>query len=1268
MYRKFVAGILSITCCSGILSGVAVNANDSLCKDAAKNIIYIIGEGMGANLIQYTQWKHTSAYNELNMQQMSVSGLVSTYSADSGTSDDASAGTQLATGSGTDNGVIGMGAELDEYRQYENLMEAAERSGKSTGVISDSELSESVASAFIAHSSDADDKEGIQSQIDDAELDVKISGSVSLADDTTTALNTLSSSEDGFVLVIDSAKIEDCITENDSVGAMDAVKALDDAVGAALEFAKQDGETLVIVTAEHEAGSVAETDLISRSSGSDTITWLSTEPSYTNVMLFAEGRGAEHFNGYYHNTDICRKIAHIMGITDWDFYDVVTEFEMPEETQAPEPEEEDILNYDFEGIEAGTTVVTDTINGNNGELFGNAEIVYDEALGSNVLKLDNTVEAGNYLELPCGVFNQMQYLTIEMDIKSDQLFDKNSSTFQMADTANPSKYFYFKYEPLGQGIRYSLNPGSEWKSSGNKELSDIGGEDWVKLRFVVEPTKHTVYINDEEALTYETKGSLSMLGSNLYAYIGHSLFSVDKDYSGSFDNIKISGIKQEEAQEDTNKIKISVEVTPAEAVTDENDMPDNTENNKAKNVIILIGDGMGQNVAQLSQWHYNGATNPYAMQTMPYIGLSKTYSANNGVTDSAAGGTAMATGRKTNNGFISSGGAGVRYKNLMEYAHDHSMATGIVATTDITDATPAVFSSHVIDRGYRAEIAQQQSESGTDIFMGGGGERFTTLIDKMKSDGYKYITTATEMNSLDKDDKVLGLFGYSGDLVQPIDGNTTEPLLPDMVQKSIEMLDGRSDNGFVLMAEGSTIDHYAHSNHADGAIEQTKLFDDAVKKALEFAKQDGNTLVIVSADHETGGLALLENGNTDAGTAISGKYAWTTGNHSSAYVPIYAYGPGADKFTGIHENTDIFELSMSSLGIEKDKRPVVTEGDKRLILELDFDDANLDTKRGSAVGKGTLSYEKGYKGKAVSFDTNAENYIELFDDKGNSLLGTADTFTVSYWSKTDKNNSPNWMFYAAPGSAIQANKAEVYIGLLDTGSSIIVERYLNGRAATPSASFTGDEWKHMAIVFDKDKTLLYVNGELKSSVDSTFDIADILEFDPVAYIGRANWGNGESAKGLLDEFKIHNYCLSPEQITMLYTDGSLPEDFETEIYAEYMSDEIRYTLSIKDPTDEDVYIALYNSDGRLIDIHKGKAEAVVKGKFTGLNGEKYIIGAYMWENGTMIPVWSDKQEVEKYTLMESLAGSASGGGSKTVIFGEAEGIFAAPEQILQVNN
>ena len=1221
MYKKIIACILSITCLIGSLGLELSFASEPECIHGAKNVIYIIGEGMGENLIQYTQWKYMSAYEELNMQKMGVTGLVSTYSADNGTSDDASAGTQLATGSGTDNGVLGLGAELDGYRGYETLTEAAARSGKRTGIISDAEISETVASAFVAHSADAGDIKSIKNQVDGAELDVKISSSSSLADDTNYALSRLSDSGDGFVLVIDSAKIEDYAEKNDSLKAMEAVKALDDAIGAALDFAARDGETLVIVTAEHETGSVVETGLSSRSSGSDSIEWLGAGPSNTNVMLFAEGRGAEHFNGYYHSTEICRKIAHITGITGWDFYDVKTIFEEPEEDTS-ESEETVILYYDFEEKLSGG--VKDTVGNNDGLFRGSASIVFDEELGSNVLRLDNTSGNGSYLKLPNGVCDDMLYLTIEMDIKSSQTYSSNSSTFQIADKNEPTKYFYFKYEPKGQGLRYSLNPGSEWKSSGTKAMSNIGGDEWVKLKYVIEPTKHTVYINGEEFLTYETKGSLPMLGSGLNTYIGHSMFSIDKDYTGSIDNVKISGIKQEGADEDENRVKKDVSVTPAEPITDENDLPESPESDSAKNVILLIGDGTGQNIMQLSQWHYNGADKPYSVQTMPYIGLSKTYSRSDGVTDSAAGGTALATGLKTINYYVGLGGAGARFKNLMEYARENGMATGVLTTTDITDATPAAFSAHAMDRIYHDEIASQQAVSGTDILMGGGGEYFTDLLSGMKSDGYKHVTTADQMNALAGGDKVIGLFGESGDLDQPLDGDTTEPLLDEMVKKSIGMLDGRSENGFVLMAEGALIDHYAHSNDALGAIEQAKIFDNAIAEALDFAKKDKNTLVIVTADHETGGIGLLGSSNTGAGASIYGKYKWTTGNHTSAYVPIYAYGPGAERLTGVHENTEVFDVMMSVLGIEKDEPPA-RDRDDSLILELSFDNSDLSTDYGMAAENGSLSYERGYKGKAVRFSGSADNYIELFGDNGQSLLAGEDSFTVTYWSKTDSASNVNWMFYAAPGSEPQKYGSELYIGILDEGKSMKAERYNYGRSAYPEATFAGDEWKHVAVTVDKDKTSLYINGELVSAADSSAAVVDILGSDPAAYIGRANWGSGEGARGLVDEYKIYNYALGEEDIKELYNSSiTIPADA---LSALYLGGEVSYRLNIQEPGGEDVYVALYDDSGMMMSVRKHTAEAEIKGAFSDLDGEGVEIAVYAWKAGTMIPVWSIKQEV-----------------------------------------
>lgn len=336
---------------------------------------------------------------------------------------------------------------------------------------------------------------------------------------------------------------------------------------------------------------------------------------------------------------------------------------------------------------------------------------------------------------------------------------------------------------------------------------------------------------------------------------------------------------------------------------------------KPKNVIYLIGDGMGQNHVQLTQWYWQGPREQLYIQNMPVLGYQTNYSANNGVTDSAASGTALACGLKTNNNVVGQSGTGEQYNNLMAVAKSQGMATGIISTAAITDATPAAFSAHVSNRSKQTEIAAQQAASGIDVIMGGGRDYYSsTLLDNMKENGYTYVSNREEMNVVPNDGKIIGLF-TGGNMTYAYPTHETEPTIVEMTEKAIAMLKSRSSEGFALMVEGACIDKASHSNLYERMVEQNKLFDDAVKAALDFAREDGNTLVVVTADHETGGNAILPTQSLRSGRT---KQEWTSGNHSGAHIPVYAYGPDAEVFTGMYDNTDIVKKISAFLGFTSD--------------------------------------------------------------------------------------------------------------------------------------------------------------------------------------------------------------------------------------------------------------------------------------------------------------------------------------------------------------
>lgn len=334
-----------------------------------------------------------------------------------------------------------------------------------------------------------------------------------------------------------------------------------------------------------------------------------------------------------------------------------------------------------------------------------------------------------------------------------------------------------------------------------------------------------------------------------------------------------------------------------------------------KNVILMIGDGMGP--AQVSLARLDSGK-PLSMDSMPVAGFAKTQSANSVVTDSAAAGTALATGHKTNNGMISTLPDGkTTVETVLEAAHKMGKATGLLTTVAITDATPAAFGSHVPARKDQPRIAPQFLKK-VDVILGGGRQFFvpqsqagskrtdnTDVIAQAKADGYVYVDTREGLLSA-KGTEILGLFEDA-----EMTTEAPEPTLAEMSDKAISVL-SKDKDGFFVMIEGGQIDRKCHANDAKGAVKQTLDFSDAVRRALDFARKNGNTLVVVTADHETGGLTLL--GSEEGGSTITPNFA--TNHHSACNVPVFAYGPGAAEFAGVLDNTDIPKRIAKLMGVK----------------------------------------------------------------------------------------------------------------------------------------------------------------------------------------------------------------------------------------------------------------------------------------------------------------------------------------------------------------
>lgn len=333
---------------------------------------------------------------------------------------------------------------------------------------------------------------------------------------------------------------------------------------------------------------------------------------------------------------------------------------------------------------------------------------------------------------------------------------------------------------------------------------------------------------------------------------------------------------------------------------------------KPKNIILMIGDGMG--ITQITAGMYmNG--NQLNLEKFPIVGLHKSYASNALITDSAAGATAFACGVKTYNGAIGVNPDTVAVKTILEEAEQRGMATGLVATSTIVHATPASFIAHQKSRQMYEEIAADFLKTEIDFFVGGGKKYFErrkkddrNLYAELQNSGYQvtdYFSTELKKAPINNKEN-FAFFTADGDPLPVLQGR-------DYLEQASKMaplfLKGHSSKGFFLMIEGAQIDWGGHANKSDYIISEMIDFDKSIGRVLDFAKKDGETLVIVTADHETGGYSIIPGSRMD-----SLATAFTTDYHTPVLIPVFAYGPGAEAFSGIYENTAIHTKMRKALG------------------------------------------------------------------------------------------------------------------------------------------------------------------------------------------------------------------------------------------------------------------------------------------------------------------------------------------------------------------
>jgi alkaline phosphatase len=337
---------------------------------------------------------------------------------------------------------------------------------------------------------------------------------------------------------------------------------------------------------------------------------------------------------------------------------------------------------------------------------------------------------------------------------------------------------------------------------------------------------------------------------------------------------------------------------------------------KVRNVILFIGDGMGLSQITAARINLLGPNGRFYLDHMPVTGLVLTHAVDDLITDSAAAGTALASGVKTTNGSVGVDANGKSHPTILEAARDAGLSTGLVTTTHLTDATPAVFAAHVRSRGMKDEIALQLLRARVNVLFGEGeyfypksdrrsarkdGENPVALAKKL---GYTIIEKRSDLAAAEGD-FLLGLFeDLTTDRMKPaLQSGKNPPSLAELTAKALEIL-SRNEKGFFLMVEAEGVDMGGHANRVDYFIHHLQNFDAAVKTGLDFALGDGHTLVLVTADHETGGLNIIGGSQADKQFEL----AWATDRHTGQPVPLFAFGPHAMRFTGLKDNTEIPKL------------------------------------------------------------------------------------------------------------------------------------------------------------------------------------------------------------------------------------------------------------------------------------------------------------------------------------------------------------------------
>ncbi|MHA2227433.1 MAG: alkaline phosphatase [Candidatus Hodarchaeales archaeon] len=381
-------------------------------------------------------------------------------------------------------------------------------------------------------------------------------------------------------------------------------------------------------------------------------------------------------------------------------------------------------------------------------------------------------------------------------------------------------------------------------------------------------------------------------------------------------------------------------------ITTTSAFPDTTNStsieSRGLSVILMIGDGMGSEQVKLAQWVEMGEKNLLNMQTLPIRANVSTYNTVNQVTDSAAAATALATGTKAFNSILSVTPSGIPIPTILEYAKELKKSTGIVTTTQVHHATPAAFYSHVKARDDTYNIINQLAgDADVDVLLGGGkGQFFVTQLSAIEEKGYSLIENRSQLATINSG-KILGLFSPGGLPYEKDRDRNIVPSISEMTDKALEIL-SQDPDGFFLMVEGGQIDWACHVNNKENAALEAIEFDKAIEVAINYTQKNENTILIVTADHETGDLTVISNtlndtlpsklNSEDQNEQLRLKrvsnvsVSWASGGHTEKNVPFYGLGTALLPYNNTTiDNTDIFNICKNHFDSGDGLAPIIID-------------------------------------------------------------------------------------------------------------------------------------------------------------------------------------------------------------------------------------------------------------------------------------------------------------------------------------------------------